>query len=108
VVAAFSCPFCFLRKAFFALLLSGSTHEFLTTLAFFSNQNLASRTDNFLDWSQIRKERLVSRHGSLRLIQPPRRLQGMGALKRLARPFGAGISDGKNYLSPEPLSHFRG
>jgi hypothetical protein len=57
---AFSLPFYFLRKTFLALRLSGWPHELVAILAFLSDQGLALRSDNFLDWPQIGKERLVS------------------------------------------------
>jgi hypothetical protein len=57
--------------------LSGWSHEFIATVAFLVDQNFAFRSVNFLDWLQAGKERLVSGHGSLKLIQLLSRLQGI-------------------------------
>jgi hypothetical protein len=53
--------------------LSRQSHEFSATVAFLADQSLALRSDNFLDWRQIGKERLVGGHGKLRLVQAPNR-----------------------------------
>lgn len=47
---AFSFPFCFLRKAVFTACLSGWPQELVAAFALLADQNLALRSDNFLDW----------------------------------------------------------
>jgi hypothetical protein len=75
---AFSFSFYFFRDAFFTLHLSGTAHKLRTAFARLSNQHLAFGRYDFFDFRQIWKERFVDRrHGSLSLIQPPRRLQGV-------------------------------
>jgi hypothetical protein len=57
-------------QAFVASRLSGLPQELVRAFAYLSDQSLAFRSDDFFDGPQIGKERLVSWHGSLRLIQP--------------------------------------
>jgi hypothetical protein len=45
--------FRFLRNAFFTARLGGRAHELVAAFARLSNQNLALRSDYFLDWPQI-------------------------------------------------------
>jgi hypothetical protein len=74
-----SFPFYFLRDAFFTLHLSGTAHKLRTAFARLPNQNFAARRNDFFDFRQICKKRLVAGHLDLSLIQPPSHCKGMSS-----------------------------
>jgi hypothetical protein len=52
-------------------------HEFAAALTRLSDQHFALRRNDLFRLTQIVEARFVAGHGSLRLIRPPSRLQGM-------------------------------
>ena len=72
-----SFPICLLRKAFFKRIGADAPMNSLPQLHSLRIKNFAFRSDNFLDWLQVGKERLVSGHGSLELILLLTKLQAI-------------------------------